>query len=270
MHLYIDPRAGSKPLLNKFPGECEESVLEFGDIAFFGNGPEDSPVWYIGIEYKKLDDVVACIKSGRFTGTQLPGMMRLYDVSFLLIEGIPKSDEDGQLISYRGRNITYRMGLPYQAYDNFLTSIALFSALFGKPCIVKLVASEREAVKVIRDQYLLFQKNWDEHKAISRPDLTKIQRVSYDLSIVPIKPTDEGYPKHILRKAVFQIDKMGWDIAGLIAEKFGTLENALAAGQKEWQSIEHVGPVLADRVYRAFHGYSDPEAVKKKRKLKEI
>lgn len=146
MHLLIDSRAGSNKLYEKFdPSEAELTTLEFGDIAFLGEGPDNSP-WYIGIEHKKLDDVVACIKSGRFTGTQLPGMMRIFDLCFLLVEGIPKSDDQGQLVSYKGRNVTYRMGLPYQAYDNFLTSVAVFSALAGKPCIVKTSASERETV----------------------------------------------------------------------------------------------------------------------------
>ena len=268
MWLQIDPRAGSEKLLSKFPGECESLLLDAGDIAFFGEGPDNSP-WYIGLEYKQLADIVQCIKSGRFTGTQLPGMMRLYDMCFLLIEGIPKCDEDGQLVSYKGRNVTYRMGLSYQAYDNFLTSIAMFSALAGKPCIVKTAASEKETIKIIRDQYLLFQKKWEDHNAISRPDLTKIQHVTYDLSVIPVAPGDPDYPKHVLRKAVFQVDRIGWDVAGVIAEKFGTLENALAAGQKEWQTIDHVGLVMADRVYRAFHGRADPDAVKKKRKSKE-
>src|SRR3990167_2655277 len=115
---YIDPRAGSSKLIERFPGECEEMMLPAGDIAFFGNGPDGD--WWIGIEYKQIEDVVCCIKSGRFTGTQLPEMMRTYDASFLLIEGIAKPDRaTGHLVRYRGKAV-YGLGLRYSAYDNFL------------------------------------------------------------------------------------------------------------------------------------------------------
>ena len=263
--LYIDPRAGSNTLLDKFPDECEELTLDYGDVAFFGNGP-DNITWFIGLEYKKLDDVVQCIKSGRFTGTQLPGMMRTFDMCFLLVEGIPKADDQGHLISYKGRNVSYRMGLPYQAYDNFLSSVSMFSALSGKPCIVKTVGSQRETVRTINNLYLLFQKKWEDHIAMSRPDRTKMQTISYDMSIVPILPTDPEYPTYVLQKALFQIDRVGWDVAGVIAEKFGTMENALAVGVKEWQTIDHVGVVMADRIYRALHGYADPTMKKRKKR----
>ncbi len=270
MLLYIDPRAGSKTLLDRFQGESEEMLLSGGDIAFWGVGPDDEP-WWIGLEYKQIDDLIACVKSGRFTGTQLPEMMRMYDQSFLLIEGILRPDRHtGQLVRYRGK-ASYGLGLSFKAYDSYLTSIAVFSALAGKSCVVKYAATDFETVQIIRDIYDLFQKPWDQHKAISRPDRTKIQRVSYDLEVMQIAPGDPDYPKHVLRKAVFQVDRIGWDVAGRIAEKFGTLENALAASQKEWQTIEHVGLVMADRVYRAFHGRADPaQVVKKKRKSKEI
>lgn len=269
MLLYIDPLAGSKKLLDKFPGESEPMLLEGGDVAFWGIGPNDEP-WWIGLEYKQLDDIVACVKSGRFTGTQLPKMMRMYDQSFLLIEGILRPDRNtGQLVRYRGK-ATYGLGLSFKAFDNYLTSVSVFSALCGKPCVIKMAATDFETVQIIRDIYSLFQKPWDQHNAISRPDKTKIERISYDLEVLQIKPADDSYPKNILRKAIFQVDGVGWEIAGVIAEKFGTMQIALTAGQKEWQTIEHIGGVLADRIYRALHGYSDPDAAKKKRKSKEI
>lgn len=272
MLLYIDGREGSKQFATKFnQEEVVVTHLDYADIMFTGNGPDGD--WVIGIEYKKLDDVVQCIKSGRFTGTQLPGMMRTYDICFLLVEGIPKADDQGQLISYKGRNVTYRMGLPYQAYDNFLSSVSLFSSLAGKPCIVKTVANERESVRVITDLYKLFEKKWDEHVSMSKPDQTKMQRVTYDLSVVQIQPVDPEYPQYVLRKALFQIDRVGWDVAGTLSEKFGTIEKALAVSQKEWQAIDGVGTVMADRIYRALHGYPDPtikKRVKREKKSTDI
>src|SRR3990167_7027768 len=266
MHLYIDTRAGSSKLIEKFPNECEPALLESADVMFVGNGPDGD--WLVGIEHKQLEDIVGCIKSGRFTGTQLPAMMRTDDMSFLIVEGIPRPDrQSGQLVRYRGKAV-YGLGLNYKAFDNFLTSVSVFSALAGKPCIVKMASTDYEAVKMIRDIYDLFQKPWQEHQAISRPDLTKVQRVSYDLEVLKVAPSDAGYPQYVLRKQLFQVQGVGWDFAGILSERFGTMENALKASQKDWESVDRVGKGLAKRLFESLHGYPDPETFKRKRKAK--
>ena len=271
--IYIDPRAGSQKLIEKFPGECESMRLEFGDIAFWGNGPENEP-WWVGIEYKQLEDVIGCIKSGRFTGTQLPGMMRMYNISFLLVEGIPRPDRNtGQLVRYRGKAI-YGLGLRYSAFDNWLTEVTVHSSLHGKPCIVKMASTEFETVSMIRNLYNLYQKPWEDHTAMSRQDSTKMQRVAYDLEILKVDPSDPEYPKYVLRKQLFQYQGIGWDLAGKLSEFFGTMDRAVQARQKEWESFDGVGKTLAKRIYESLHGHADPEIKERKRKsertVKEI
>ncbi len=262
----IDTQTGSVKLLEYFkPEEVEPCILPAGDIAFFGNGPEDN-VWYIGIEYKKLDDVVQCIKSGRLTGTQLPKMLALYDICFLLVEGIPRPHpETGQLLRYMGKS-SVPMGLSYREYDNFLTSIGVFTALSGKPCIVKYSGQIRETINIIWDLYHYFQKPWDEHTSMRQPDRTKAERsvISFSFAEEP-KPGHPDYSKHILRKSIYQIDRMGWKSAGDLAEKCGTMENLMGLTQKGLQYYG-LGPVMADRVFRALHGYQDPNVETKKRK----
>lgn len=250
-------------------------MLDFGDVAFWGNGPNDEP-WWIGIEYKQIEDVVGCIKSGRFTGTQLPGMMKYFDQSFLLVEGIGKPDpHSGQLVRYRGKQI-YGAGLRYDAYDNFLTSVAVFSALAGRPCIVKQVGTEFDSICAIRDIYKLFQKPWDAHTSMSRPDSTKMVVASYELEIVRTNPElddkktpNPNYPKYYLRKALMQILGISWELAGHLADHFGTMEAALGASQRDWEALDRIGKGLAKRAYFTLHGYEDPNYSKRKRKKGE-
>ena len=268
MEIQIDTRTGSNKLIEKFPGECIEAILDFGDIAFFGNGPDNTP-WYIGIEYKKIDDFVGSMKSGRFTGTQLPGMIRLFDICFVIIEGISYLDRTtGMLCKKMGRN-SYGLGIHYKGYHNFMTSVAVHSALAGKPCIIKQTVGIEETVGVIRATYDWFQKPWEWHTSISRPDLTKIQRVSYDLEVLKVDPETPEYPKYWLRKAIFQLERMGWDIAGSISDKFQTMEAVLKASQRDFEEVDRVGKGLAARLYKALHGYPDPEIEKRKRPRKE-
>lgn len=263
--IYIDPRAGSNKLFSYFEGECEEMILEGGDVAFFGNGPENTQ-WFIGIEYKNIADIVGCMKSGRFTGTQLPAMMKLYDVCFLLIEGIGVMNPHNGMLSQRNGQMSIPMGLHYSGWDNFQTSIAVHSALAGQPCIIKRSANIRESVQVIKDIYSWFQKPWEEHTSISRPDRTKMANMRYELEVIEVDCNDPEYPKYWLRRALFQLDRMGWAAAGALADKYETIERLLAASQKEIEDTDKVGKTMAARIYQSLHGHPDPTVKVRKKK----
>lgn len=109
--LLVDTRAGSKELidpLHRLKLPVQEAFLEFGDLAFVGRGPggEDK---FIGIEYKKLPDLVSSIRSGRLQGHQMPGMRDTFDMSYLLIEGELQYDDQGVLLKRVGRSSWARM-----------------------------------------------------------------------------------------------------------------------------------------------------------------
>lgn len=266
MNLQIDSRAGSNKLIEEFEEtEVEETILPAGDVAFFGNGPNDD-VWYIGIEYKKLDDFCGSMKSGRFTGTQLPRMLELFDISFVIIEGICFMDRNtGALVKKVGR-MSYSMGVQYSGFQNFMTSIQVHSALAGKPCIVTRTVGMEETINTIKATYNWFQKPWEHHTSISRPDRTKMANVPYELELVQIRPDSPEYPRHLLRKSLFQIDRLGWEVAGKIAEKFGTMESLMAATQQDLLG-DKVGKTMAERIYQTLHGHADPTVKIKKRKV---
>ena len=280
MMLYIDPREGSNKLLEKFPGECEAMTLEAGDIALWGNGPDDVP-WWIGIEYKQVGDLVSCIKDGRFAGTQLPNMLKLYDVCFLLIEG--NYQPDYKTATYNGdyalwvpfgggRGIRY--GMSYKAFDNYTLSVAVFSALVGKPCIVKRSRDKSESVLIIKDIYDFFQKQWHEHKSMSMHDRSKMSRAQHAIELLQVEPEDSDYPRCVLRKSLFQIKGVGWDNAHLLANNIGTMENALTLSQNEIELLgkdgnadtRGIGKVLSKRIYETLHGHPEPVEIKKRKR----
>src|SRR3990170_3568798 len=84
----IDTRAGSNELIDPLSNlgvPVESGILASGDIEILGNGPNGTPL-LVGIEYKKIPDLIACVRSGRFAD-QLRGMRDTYLISWLLIEG---------------------------------------------------------------------------------------------------------------------------------------------------------------------------------------
>src|SRR5260370_1150504 len=104
--LLVDYRAGSKELVKplvKLLGAdmVEETSLDFGDVAFTGRGPKDTPL-DIGIEFKTIGDIAQCCRDGRFAGHQLPGMRKTYAHSWLMIEGTWRHDDAGFITTYQG------------------------------------------------------------------------------------------------------------------------------------------------------------------------
>lgn len=270
MDILIDPREGSKKFLNSFDG-AQSVLLDAGDMAFVGNGPDNVP-WFIGIEHKQVADMVACIQSGRFTGTQLPRMMEMYNICFLVIEGAFHANKEDKLVTpWTPKKKGFSYGITYKAFDNFLNSISLFSYLNGTPCIVKYAHDKQESVHIISDIYSYFQKDWGEHSTIVTPDSTKFSRIPNSIEMVLTEPGNADYPTYILKKALFQIKGFSWDSAGRAANEFGTMEVALLAGQKDWESLDRIGKVLAKRAYEALHGYGDPDVkIPKKRRKASI
>ena len=87
--ILVDTRAGSNELIEpllKAGLPVEEATLEFGDLAFLGRG-EGGKKLTIGIEHKKMGDLVQSMTGGRLAGHQLPGMLGMYDRCWLIAEG---------------------------------------------------------------------------------------------------------------------------------------------------------------------------------------
>lgn len=102
--LRVDPRTGSgemlKPLKRRgVPAVSEQ--LPAADFAFVGLGKGGREV-RVGIERKKLSDVLQCIQDGRFAGHQLPLLLANYDVVWLVVEGSWRGDPKTGLLQIPG------------------------------------------------------------------------------------------------------------------------------------------------------------------------
>lgn len=126
----LDYRVGSKELqapLTALGLPVCLTTLEFGDCAFGGYGPGGDRL-RIGVERKTLDDLLACLRSNRFAGHQLPGLLHTYDVVYLLLEGVYRPDpHTGVLQAFRRGTWVdagwTRSRMMYTDFDGFLTTI---------------------------------------------------------------------------------------------------------------------------------------------------
>lgn len=110
--IFVDDRIGSNDLceqLQKKGLAAELTRLEFGDVSFAGRGPDDLEL-NIGIELKKLPDLVQSIREGRLAGHQLPGMLGphgAYDYGWLLVEGDYRVGKHGEIL-VPSRHVGYK------------------------------------------------------------------------------------------------------------------------------------------------------------------
>src|ERR1035437_3942143 len=101
--ILVDRRVGSNDLLAPLKAagfDAQLVELAFGDIAFEGKGLNGTPL-NVGVELKRLGDLVSSLRTGRLAGHQLPGLLRTYDYAWLLVEGQWRANAAGQVTTQK-------------------------------------------------------------------------------------------------------------------------------------------------------------------------
>lgn len=235
----VDTRAGSGPLVPLLRARgvrgVEGATLPYGDIAIEGRGPEGRPI-QVGIEYKKLGDMVQCIDNGRFVGHQLPGMLAHYEVIWLVVEGIWREGKSGLLEVPRGSNWSPLISG---------TGHAMASSLVG----FLMTMEQKVGIKVMRTGtppqtvdwlYHLNRwwtgKDWEEHRAHLAFDNSQA------LALIR-KP-------NLVRRVAKELPGVGMGKSGPVARHFRTVLDMAMADEKEWASIEGIGKTMAGRIVK--------------------
>lgn len=242
--ILVDRRTGSVDLagyLSSLRIETKVVTLDYGDVAFCGSGPEGQIL--VGIEVKKVKDALACMVDGRFAGHQLPGLREQYGrFAWLLVEGVYNADyKTGILMVPKGKkrqeaHIGARRFM-YRDFDSWLTTMELRGGVH-----VKRSGSRAETARIIANLYGWFNhKDWEEHHS----HLT-LSTVSADAAAL-VHPS-------IVRRVAAELPGIGWRKSQEVARKFKTIEEMVLADEREWATIEGIGGVMAERIYKAIHG----------------
>jgi ERCC4-type nuclease len=249
--MLLDDRTGSGdllPLLKSMGVRVEHTRLEYGDVAFHGNGPGGSPV-FVGVEVKTVSDVLQCIGDGRFSGHQLPGLVQTYDQVWLLVEGSYRADQRSGLLQVfkAHRNggrfwadaITGRSSRAmYRELDSWLLTMEI-------KCGVRFRrAHDRdETARILANLYNWWtSKEWDEHRShlqlhTTTPDAAMLRKPS------------------LLRMVAAQLPGVGWGKSQTIEKSFGSIREMVQADEKRWAKIDGIGKVMAKRLVEAVNGH---------------
>jgi ERCC4-type nuclease len=256
----VDPRAGSwdlevalrrigVPATSQKP-DGSPRLLPFGDCAFVGNGPDESP-HLVGVELKTLGDVLQCITTGRFAGHQLPGMRASYDESWLVVEGQWRPGREGVLEELKTKtNFWVRAGMGRGWMYRDLASWLVRMAVDGGIHVYK-TRDREETVRFVAALYGSWTKPYREHNSLKQFVDYKARKGND-----PKSPADaaEFRKPSFVRRVAKEVKGVGWEKSVAVEEKFKTVYDMALAEEREWAEIEGIGPTIAARAVAEIRG----------------
>lgn len=247
--ILLDPREGSKELLPYFkPYDVEvvEQLMDAGDLAFWGNG-HDGPV-LIGIEHKTIHDLIASMRSNRLSGSQLTGLLETYAFIILIVQGIWRCGDTGEIEVHAGTQkwIPLRLGsrpVLYREVEHYLATLEHRCGV-----VVHCVADYRQSVAFIVSRYKWWtDKEWskhDSHEAIYAPYQDQIvsRRGSFTRRTVgPVELVAAQFPG--INKKAYEFGKA-----------FRSVHEMVSADVLRLSAVTGVGKKGADKIHRWLRG----------------
>lgn len=225
------------PHIQKLGVSVEKSALEYGDAAFEGMSPQGSIL--IGVERKRLHDMLNCIDDSRYTGHQRIGMAQMYGVSILIIEGHWRPHDTGGFLM-EGFSGGYTWGfcknksqrVMYSKLYRYLVSVALSGV------IITYSRDPFHTAFNIVELFHYFQKR--DHTAL-------MEMQKFNIPTLNMKPT-------LTRKWANDLEGIGTKISALAERNFKSPLALANADESEWLRIPGVGVKTAQSIVREIWG----------------
>jgi ERCC4-type nuclease len=236
--IYVDPRIGSGELARPLQMRglpVEVTPLDFGDIAIVGNGPGGHTL-LVGVERKRITDLVQSMTSGRLSGHQLPGLVEMYAHRWLLVEGAYREADNGLLEIPAGGGRWTTTRLSHSAVEAYLLTLTLRGGLH-----VHRTFDTRASVIWIGALHQWWTaKQWSEHRS----------------HLATHQPADPGIWSRptIVHKMAAQLPGIGDEKAAAVAKHFKTVTEMVEATEAAWRQIPGIGKTLAAGAVRSLRG----------------
>jgi ERCC4-type nuclease len=249
--ILVDAAVGSHELqswIREARPVCDSTHLVYGDAAFEGHGPEG--LCGIGVERKRLRDMLNCIDDARYTGHQRIGMSKQYQFSFLIIEGVWRPDiVSGAALSPSHAEVprlhlqrldaAVGQGMREQMY--YKLRRYLFSVSLSGVHVLYTRDISHTAFDIV-ELYHYFQKPWREHKSM-------LQMHQRSLTL----PTLNARP-NLVRRWAFELDGVGNQYAHEAGRIFRTPRQLALSDEDDWLKIPGIGPKTAIDIVRQIGG----------------
>lgn len=239
--LYIDRRIGSSdlyPLLQRHGVPVELTHLDYGDASFLGRGPGDEPV-PVGVERKRLADLVSSLMTARLNGHQLPGCLKAFKLTWIIVEGTYRADDDGGLLVPRkggwGRLGVGRHGFQVAALEAWLLTVALRGG-----ARVMHTRDDEHTARWLGALYQWWtQKTWDEHSG----HLALDEAVPDHDAMMLVRP-------NLVQRWAAQLPGIGYQKATAVRQMFPSGLAMACAPAQQWKMIPGIGDGIAGNVVK--------------------
>jgi hypothetical protein len=245
--IFVDYREGSIDLLKPLRTAglpavqaggkgSEYPELEAGDFAFIGKG-ENGASLNIGVELKRLDarstDLTQSIRSGRLAGSQVAKMIGpdgIYDYAWLLIQGMWRHNQAGQIVVYKGPKRGWEPipgKMPASELEKHLLTLELCAGLRKKE-----TNTEADTVRFLVNLY-----RWWTDRALDQ-----------HMSHLAVHQGPTFMPLTPFRQTVSRFPGIGLKVSAAVERHFkGNMIRAVNAGAGEWAALETNGRKLGQK-----------------------
>lgn len=234
----VDSRIGSNdlyPLLQARRIPVELCKLRFADVALVGNGAAGETV-FIGIERKRIRDLIQSLMTGRMAGHQLPGLIEEYPYRWVVLEGSFKTSERGTIEIPKGQGKWEDLGFDAVGLEGYLITLEMKGG-----CFIKRTYDARETVQFVEGLFNWWvKKTWDEHHS-------HLAMHTPPEALVLAKP-------NLARRWARDLTGIGFDKSGPLAERFQSGLQLALATERELLEVPGIGKGLSAQIVREIQG----------------
>lgn len=257
MSILVDPAVGSFELQTYIRQQgiaCDKQHLDAADACFEGNGPAGQVL--IGVERKKMREVLDCIDSGRLAGFQLPKMRRMYAFRFVIVEGVWRPSPKGLLLQEHIREDGH-VWWSDQVQNGRVMYHKLRRYLFSLTMAGAHVLCTRDIAHTafdICELYHWFQKRWRDHTSMEGlySGYAWDTQVKHSEDLVMI-PTIDKRPS-LTRMWAAGLDGIGVKKSADAERVFRTPIALATADETEWATVPGVSLKMATKIVQQIQG----------------
>lgn len=254
MALIIDDRVGSvelAPMLEQLAGKdypVSVTRMDAGDFAIYSQygSATDGPV-QVGIERKRIRDLITSMHTGRLSGSQFPAMLQTYAFCYLIVEGNYRRNFNTTRIEIPGRDRTWKpLNCDYRAIDGYLNTLRLKTPIQ----VIKTGYPQETAMEL----HLLH--SWFTSKRFSRHE----SHIRFPHTIhSPGARMDLSRPSYF-RLMVKELPHIGWERSRQAEVVFdGDLAAAVGGTVEDWAMIDGITEARAVEIVRVLRKHNRVE-----------
>lgn len=266
MSILLDNREDSHlaSQLQRFGLPITTCRLDFGDLVI-----EAAQGLLIGYERKRLTDLISSMQDRRLSGHQLRGMLKVYDRVEIIVEGVWRPGENGEIeipgrtgwqTLYHQRGFNGRShgsgGISFRQLDSYLYSQY---EMGGVP--YWRTGSPSETSHLIASRYHWWQKDYELHKS---HDVLFTNNPSAQRRGSVILTQGDPNPVTVMAAQIPGIDAKAW----CVGKYFKSPTAMVEASEAEWRrcpwtdrkgQVKHFGAGTAKEIVRWLRGGKEAE-----------